>query len=298
MKISAVLIGKNESAMLPRVLGSLQGIDEIIYCDTGSTDNSVEVAHRYVKQTYFYQWDDSFARARNAAKTHATGDWILSIDCDEILHSLKDVYEAAEIAESNGILGVDVKMIPETGPGGFLFPRLFKNDPRVWWEGNVHNHLSIAGEEIGDVMITYGYSPAHDIDPERSLRILEKDVLVDKKGGREVYYLGREYLYRARYEECVQVLGKYVQTSVNLPEKADAFLCMSRAYWQMKDHQSARDAIVQALIINANFKEAILFMADLAGKDSGNERWEANAAQWLKMAETADNRDVLFVRAV
>ena len=40
-----------------------------------------------------------------------------------------------------------------------------------------------------------------------------------------------------------------------------------------------------------------MFMAVLAGKGSDNERWNKNAAQWEKMAETADNSNVLFVRS-
>ena len=50
----------------------------------------------------------------------------------------------------------------------------------------------------------------------------------------------------------------------------------------------ARDACAQSLIINANFKEAILLMAEMS--------WPKNGAQWRKLADNADNSDVLFVR--
>ncbi len=52
-------------------------------------------------------------------------------------------------------------------------------------------------------------------------------------------------------------LGKYVQRSEFLAEKADAFLIMSRCYWLMKMGDDARDACVQALIINPHFREAV-----------------------------------------
>lgn len=295
MKISAVLITKNEEELLGRCLESVKELDEIIICDTGSTDGTLEVAKKYTDKIFFYQWDDSFCRARNSAKSHATGDWILSVDADEMVHDIGAVREAVALAEARNALAVDVKMIAENNGQWFWFPRLFKNDPRVWWEGNIHNHISVLGEKLGTVRITHGYSPAHQNDPDRAFRILKKDV--EEKGGpREMFYLGREYWYRGDYENCCKTLGKYVQVSKYLAEKAEAFLVMSRAYWASKMPDDARDACVQALIINPHFKEAILHMATLAGKGSGNPTWEHNAEQWLKMAETADNTNVLFVR--
>lgn len=281
--------------MLAKCLKSLEGVDEIIVTDTGSTDSTIEIAKQFTDKVFFHRWNDSFCDARNAAKSHATGDWILSIDADEYLHDVEKLKEAVEEAEKKNAIAVNVKMIAEDNGQYFMFPRLFKNSPRCWWNGNVHNHLSVLGEDIGDVRITHSYSPAHLLDPDRAFRILKKDVK-ENGGPREMFYLGREYFYRNQFEDCVITLGKYVQLSRFLAEKADAFLIMAKSYWEMKDADSARDACVQALIINANFKEAILFMAKLAGFGSGNERWEANAQQWLRMAATANNRDVLFVR--
>jgi hypothetical protein len=73
---------------------------------------------------------------------------------------------------------------------------------------------------------------------------------------------------------------------------------MARAYWELRMPDDARDACVQALIINPNFKEACLFMATLAGDGSTNTRWQGNADQWKRMAETATNDNVLFLREV
>lgn len=294
-KISAVLIVKNEEALLSKCLDSVKGVDEIIICDTGSTDKTVEIAKKYTDKVVFFEWCDNFAKARNYAKSFATGDWILSIDADEYLHDFAKLRDAIEMAEARKALAVNVTMIAEDNGQHFPFPRVFKNSPQVWWEGAIHNHVSVIGEDIGDVKITHGYSPAHFNDPDRAFRILQKEVK-EKGNGRETYYLGREYWYRKDYESCVQTLGKYVQVSKFLSEKADAFLIMSRAYFYMGMGNDARDACVQALIINSNFKEAILFMAQLAGDGSGNIKWQKNADQWKKLAATADNTDVLFIR--
>ena len=301
IKISAVLIVKNEEVLLPRCLDSLKGIDEIIIQDSGSIDKTMEVASKYTDKIYYYRWHDHFADARNAAKKHATGDYILSIDADEILHDMSKVREAVALAEQKNVLAVNCTLVGETvGDSGkaqrTTFPRLFKNDERVWWEGAAHNHLSVQGEDIGNVKITFGFSPAHHRDPDRTFRILKKEVESRPDAVRETFYLGREYWYRKDFENAVKTMGQYVQKGRFLAEKAEAFFIMAQAYQKMGMGEDARDACLQAIKINSHFKEAVQFMAVISGKGSGNERWEKNAQQWERMAETADNSNVLFVR--
>lgn len=294
-RVSVVMIVKNEGAVLARCLDSVKDADEIVVCDTGSTDDTLEVAGQYTDKVFAdYAWEDHFAKARNHAKEKATGDWILSIDADEFLTCpFSKVREATELA----FMAVNVKMSAEFGPPStFWFPRLFRNCDQVWWEGAVHNHISVMGEDVGEVAITFGYSPAHATDRGRSLRILEKEVATRPDCVRERFYLAREYFYRGDYEKALPLLGRYVQQSRFLAEKAEAFLTMARAYWALRMADDARDALAQALIINPNWAEACLFMAELAGKGTGIPRFEANAAQWERMAATATNDNVLFLR--
>lgn len=294
-RVSVVLIVKNEEALLARCLDSVKDADEIIICDTGSTDATIEIARRYTDKVFTdYTWRDHFAEARNHAKSKATGDWILSIDADEFLSC---PFANVRAAVEQAFMAVHVRMTAEYGPPSqFTVPKLFRNSKQIWWEGAVHNHLSVLGEDVGDVTITFGYSPAHSLDPFRSLRILEREVRERPDALREVFYLGREYCYRSMFDKALPLLGRFVQQSNILAYKADAFLMMARAYLARGEWSDARDACLQALNINAHFREACLFMAVLSGDGSNNPRWQANADQWKHMAATADNRDVLFVR--
>jgi glycosyltransferase involved in cell wall biosynthesis len=294
--IGVAIICKNESVLLSRCLDSVKGLDGIFISDTGSTDNTVEIAKKYTSNVWTENlWEDDFAKARNFIKSKVTTDWILSLDCDEVLQDVSAVREAVALAETRHALAVDCTCIAEDNGQFFYYPRLFKNSPQVWWEGAIHNTLSVLGEKLGNVRITVGYSPAHKNDPDRSFRILKKDV-EEHFHPRAMFYLGREYWYRHDYENCVIMMGKYVQVSTFMSEKADAFLIMARSYWAMGMGDDARDSCVQALIINATYKEAILFMAEIAGDGRGNERWQKNADMWKHMADFADNSDVLFVR--
>lgn len=274
--------------MLGRCLESVKGADEIIVVDTGSTDRTIEIAKQYTDKVYDdFTWCDSFEKARNHAKTKATSDYILSIDADEYCHDFSKVREAIEW----GYDALNVEMIPHGAPPGshFYFPRLFRNVPHIYWCGAVHNTLNIAPQRDSEVKITFEWSPAHDLDPDRALRILEKEV-AREANPRELYYLGREYWYKQRFKECTATLGRYVQVAHYLPEKADAFLIMAQAYSTQGMDDDARDACLQAIKINPHFKEAILFMSAIVP--------DAHASQWKKMAETADNTGVLFKRVL
>ena len=86
MKISAVIIAKNEESTLPKLLESLYcRVDEIVIVDTGSQDKTKEIAKAAADAYGEYEWNDDFSAARNYAKSLATNEWILSIDCDEVL---------------------------------------------------------------------------------------------------------------------------------------------------------------------------------------------------------------------
>lgn len=291
--VGIAIIAKNESAMIARCLTSVKDADEIVVVDTGSTDNTMEIARQFTPRVYDdFKWCDDFAAARNWVREKMTTDFILSIDCDEVLH---DFSKVREVIAQTSALAVNCKLFAEDNGQLHLFPRLFRNSPQVRWVAAVHNHLNVVGEDIGDVRITYGYSPAHFQDPDRSLRILEKET-AKPDGVRARFYLGRELRYRGRNEEAVLMLGKYVQESRYLAERADAFLIMSRCYWSLGMGDDARDACAQAILCNANFREAILFMAEISGDGRGNPAWQKNADQWKRLAETATNEDVLFVR--
>lgn len=294
-RLSVVMIVKNEEKCLDICLKSVKGADEIVVVDTGSQDNTIEVAKTYTSKVYNdYRWKDNFSEARNHALKKATGDWVLSIDADEeLLSPIDELRQEIEKAEKDGHRTINVNQV--SGNSSNVFPRLFKRCPEVYWQGAIHNHLTLSGERNSNIKIRYGYSPAHSLDPDRSLRILKEQV---DKGGkvRELYYLAREYWYRKEYIFAIHWFKEYINKSTFLGEKADAYLYLARCYWALTKGEEARGCCLLALSINANFKEALYFMAELAGKNSGNETWEKNAKQWEKMAEIATNENVLFIR--
>jgi len=81
--ISAVLIIKNEGHVLEECLRSVAWADEVIVVDSGSSDNSLEIAQRYTEKIFHeHEWN-GFGVQRQRAQRYATADWILMIDADE-----------------------------------------------------------------------------------------------------------------------------------------------------------------------------------------------------------------------
>ena len=83
-RISAVIITRNEERRLPACLSALAFADEIVVLDSGSTDRTREIATEHGAIVSSRDFDD-FPAQKNHAIEQASGDWILSVDADEIV---------------------------------------------------------------------------------------------------------------------------------------------------------------------------------------------------------------------
>lgn len=102
-QISVAMIMKNEADELADCLASLRPFaDEIVIYDTGSTDDSVELARSLGAVVIEGEWRNDFGWARNQAMEATRGTWILSIDADERLE-----IDHGVVPEIRGLLGDD-----------------------------------------------------------------------------------------------------------------------------------------------------------------------------------------------
>ena len=82
MRLSVIIITKNEEKNIKACLDSIAWVDEIIVLDSGSTDATVAICKEYSDKVYETDWI-GFGHQKNRALKYATGDWILSLDADE-----------------------------------------------------------------------------------------------------------------------------------------------------------------------------------------------------------------------
>lgn len=84
--ISICMIVKNSEAQLASCLEALVPLGyEIIVVDTGSTDNTRQIAEKYTDKVYDYIWQQDFSAARNFSLSKASNDYVLVIDSDEVV---------------------------------------------------------------------------------------------------------------------------------------------------------------------------------------------------------------------
>jgi tetratricopeptide (TPR) repeat protein len=139
--VTAALIVRDEADFIENCLSSLAGnVDEIILVDTGSRDQTIEIASRFPVKVHHFSWCDNFSAARNFALEQATGDWILYIDADERLEiPRRDEY--ARLLSDRGKVGWKLRFYPRVGWTAYSELRLFRNDPRIRFEGIIHENI-------------------------------------------------------------------------------------------------------------------------------------------------------------
>lgn len=82
--LSVCMIVKNESANIADALASFTPFaDELIVVDTGSTDNTKEIAAGFTSRIYDFEWINDFAAARNFAMSKASKSYHLWVDADD-----------------------------------------------------------------------------------------------------------------------------------------------------------------------------------------------------------------------
>lgn len=85
-RLTVALVVKSDGPRLADTLQCMEHVaDEIVVVDTGSSDNTREIARQYGARLIEFEWCDDFSAARNCALAHAGGDWILWLDSGETL---------------------------------------------------------------------------------------------------------------------------------------------------------------------------------------------------------------------
>lgn len=171
MKLSAIIITKNEEANLERCLRSVSWVDEIVLVDTQSTDRTIEIAKAFKARIFSPEWK-GFGPTKQYALDQAQGEWVLSIDADEeISFTLKN--EILQLLETNPpkagyliprktqFLG---KWILHSGWYPDFVLRLFKKSSGRFTEALVHEHVEVDGPtgRLHNPMMHYSYPTLED----------------------------------------------------------------------------------------------------------------------------------------
>jgi glycosyltransferase involved in cell wall biosynthesis len=82
--VSVTIIARNEEKNLPRAIESVRWANEVIVVDSGSTDQTVEIARQLGAKVFQNAWP-GYGQQKNYAQRQASYDWVLNIDADEVV---------------------------------------------------------------------------------------------------------------------------------------------------------------------------------------------------------------------
>lgn len=164
MKISAVIIAKNEEKSIAAAIQSVTWADELIVVDSESTDRTREIAESLGAKVIVREWL-GFSAQKQFAVDQAANDWIFSLDADE---SVSDELRREILTIKDSKNSTDGYKIPRLSfyidrpirHGGW-YPdwqlRLFDRSKGVWKDVLVHESFQMKpGSEIaklnGDII--------------------------------------------------------------------------------------------------------------------------------------------------
>ncbi|NQU06962.1 MAG: tetratricopeptide repeat protein, partial [Candidatus Abyssubacteria bacterium] len=285
--VSLCMIVKNEEEYLGRCIESARrAVDEIIVVDTGSEDGTAELARRLGAKVYHHPWRNDFAEARNFSIKHASGDWILYLDADEVLtpDACAGIRNLTRKPSAMGYILIqrnytnDPKAAgwrpcdagsPEAGGNAGWFPapivRLFRNHPAIRFEGAVHELVDhsisrLGGKvELTDIAIHH-YGKVRDLDYVKSKQELYLKLGKEKAESRPNdakahYELGVQFIELGLLEKGIESLKRSLELETNQPK---AHCDLGVALERSGSLQEAADHYARALKVDPENAQAII----------------------------------------
>lgn len=268
--ISLCMIVKDEEAVLARCLDSAAEIvDEVVVVDTGSSDRTKEIAARY-GQVWDYVWCDNFASARNFSFSHATKDFILWLDADDVItpdNKARFLQLKQELDDRT-----DVVMLPyhtafdEEGHPTFTYyrERLLRRAMGFHWEGAVHECITPCGQICyGDAAVSHRKQT--DADSDRNLRIYEgilaRGTPLDTRGQ---FYYARERMIHQQFAQAAAAFEEFLQREDGWVEnRIEACRNLADCLLALGQREQARQALVRSFAMDSPRGETCCALAAL-----------------------------------
>lgn len=170
-RVSVTIIAFNEEENLPRCLESVSWADEIVVVDNHSTDRTAEIAREFGAIVEPGRVS-GFGPSKRQAVAAASGEWILSVDADEVVPSALAEEVRAIIDSNAGHCGYNLprltnflgRWIYHCGWYPDLVLRLFRKDRGNFNNAPVHEQVEVDGTvgRLNNHLLHYSY-PSLDV---------------------------------------------------------------------------------------------------------------------------------------
>lgn len=234
--ISAVIITINNKDIVNAIDSVRSSCKQIIIVDTGSTPEHLE----FLKQIegielYHFKWCDDFSAARNYGLQFARGDYILTIDSDEILE--KQILADKLTADIYGILQKN------SSQNKIWSSRLFKNHIGIKYKNKLHETIDQYRTPSNYLrcdarLIHTGYAMTIQ-ELEEKLDRNERIIKTDYDNEVRNFHLGNFALVRGKNNKAIRYYKRALKDRLNNEHLAMTYNNMYTAYikrgWFLSD---------------------------------------------------------------
>lgn len=287
MSLSVCLIVKDEEEVIDRVLKcAVRFADEIIVVDTGSTDETVEIAKKYTDKIYSFKWCDDFSAARNFAFEKADCDYVMWLDADDEVTEEDGQKIRKLISEGN----FDMAYLPYTSvseSGEFIYyrERIFRRSKNYRFEGFVHEAVAPRGNAVYSEAVIY-HKKVKSGDPLRNLKIYQnaiaRGICLNE---RSKFYYGRELMFNGMYLESSAVLESFLMGGGWVENKIEACINLYSVYTALGNEEKAVQSLFKSFLYAPPRSQACC----LLGGYFMDINAVSSAIYWYERALSCDN---------
>ncbi len=273
-KVCVYAICKNEEKFVSRWMDSMSEADMVIVTDTGSEDKTIKALRKrgaIVYEDSIKPW--RFDTARNISLSHVPEDADICV-CTDL----------DELFEPGWRKHLEEKWTPQTKLAKYIYNWSLKADGspdiRIYytkiharhnfeWRHRVHEWLTYTGSEPQITTLIDEIVLNHYPDPAKSrnsyLTLLEEAVQEEPENDRYMYYLGREYMYKAQYEKCIETLKRHLALPLAFwaDERSASMRWIAFSYYRLGDKQEAFRWYLKAIAEVPKMRDAYIECAKM-----------------------------------
>lgn len=281
MLLSIAMMVKNEERFLERTLKALVPIKcdiscEIVVVDTGSEDNTVNIAKKYADKVVIEPWKNNFSNMRNISISHCLGEWVLVVDADEVLENPKGITEffTENLNKKYNAAAVAIKNVTSDDDKNYIMGslvRMFKKDSFLRYEGKIHEQPIYKGQvlKLNAVFKHYGYNNTDYklmiYKYERNLKLLEELLREKPDDIYTLFQLAQTYSMAKKIKEAFYAIRKAYELCQNKKDSLDNHLYVYHFYAKELFSISDYKKVIEVCEIVVKIKEGYLDFYYLLG---------------------------------